>query len=79
MAYDLALHLKAFSEKGEVHKEAFEKLHGFLEKVGSDCLSEDCDEIEFVYPEQALAMLEFSIRKFYGLDLSIRKKFRGKK
>lgn len=74
--HDLALHLKAFSDVGDAHKDAVRLLHAFIEEFGTDRLSDDFSKVEFAYPEQIISSLVWDIRKFYGLPLPVRKKFR---
>ena len=74
--HDLALHLKAFSDVGDAHKDAFRRLHVFIEECGTWCLNDDFTQVEFRYPEQVIASLEWVIRSFFKLGLPVRKKFR---
>ena len=74
--HDLALHLESFSDKGEVHKKAVERLHEFVEEFGSERLSDDFTQVEFSYPEQIIFGFESAVRKFYSLPLHVRKKIR---
>jgi hypothetical protein len=74
--HDLALHLKAFSDKGEAHKNAVRRLHEFVEAFGSWCLSDDFSQVEFRSPEQVIFAFECAIREFYHLPLHVRKKIR---
>lgn len=74
--HDLALHLRAFSDVGEAHKDAVRRPHEFIEEFGSERLSDDLTGIEFVSPEQTILSFECAIRSFYGLSLPIRRKFR---
>ena len=69
-AHDLALHLNAFSDKGQAHKEAFKLFHEFVQKYGSECLSDDFTKVEFVYPAQIIAYFEYVIKSYYGLRLN---------
>ena len=66
-AHDLALHLSAFSDKGQAHKDAVKRLHEFVEEFGSDCLNDDFTKVEFRHPEQIIADFEFIIRASCGL------------
>ena len=75
-AHDLALHLTAFSDKGEAHKDAVRRLHEFVEEVGSECLNDDFTQVEYLTPEQIIAKIEFDIKSFCGLPIKKRKKFR---
>lgn len=75
--HDLALHLKAFNDKGEAHRECVRRFHAFVEDVGSECLSEDFCQVEFLYPEQELAKLVYELKVFFGLPLVERSKFRS--
>lgn len=75
--HDLVLHLKAFSDVGETHKDCFRRFHEFIEEVGSDCLSEDFGQVEFLSPEQEFAKLVYDLKVFFGLPVGIRSKFRS--
>ena len=76
---DLVRHLKAFSDKGEAHKDAVRRLHLFIEEVGTERLNEDFSQVEFQSPEQILASFVWVIRDFYGLSQSVRMQFARKK
>jgi hypothetical protein len=72
----LALHLESFSDEGEAHKNAVERLNEFVEKFGSERLNDNFTRVEFSHPEQIIFGFECAIRKFYNLPLHVRKKFR---
>jgi hypothetical protein len=74
--HDLALHLNAFSDKGEAHKEAFQRLHVFVEEHGTFRLNDNFTEIEFKTPEQRIGEFETEIKKYFGLGLPFRQKIR---
>jgi len=78
-AHDLALHLKAFADKSAAHKEAFKRLHEFVEEFGTFQLDNTFTEIEFVTPEQMLIQLERDLKKFFRDYDNVRKKFLKKR
>jgi len=75
--HDLALHLKAFSDVGEAHSDCFIRFHQFIEEVGTERLSEDFCQVEFLFPEQEFAKFVVDLRLFLRLPVNVRKKVRG--
>jgi isopenicillin N synthase-like dioxygenase len=76
--HDLALHLNAFADKEEAHKEAVQRLHAFVEEFGTFQLNDTFTGIEFVTPEQLIFQLERDLKKFFCIDANIRKSFKKK-
>ncbi len=73
----MALHLKAFPDVGDVHRDFFKQFHEFIEQKGTECLNEDFCKVECVSAEQELAKLEFALKVFFGLPFGKRSKFRS--